>query len=202
MEKDIQKVVEILKSGGVIAFPTDTVYGIGCNIFNISGIKRIFELKKREKTKPLAAHVGSFEQIELVAYTNNKYFEILAEKFLPGPVAIILPKRNIVDDVVTCGLPNISIRFPDCPEAIQIANELDAPIAATSANISGMPSAIHHQDVYKYFPSELDFVLEAGTTKFKIESTIIDLTADSPRILRVGAVPIEEIESALNLKLK
>jgi len=199
---DIQKVVNILKSGGVIGFPTDTVYGIGCDIFNISAVKRIFELKRREATKPLAAHVGSFDQIEMVAYTNNKYFKALAEKFLPGPLAIILPKRKIVDDAVTCGLPSISIRFPDCLEAIELANSLGVPIAATSANISGMPSAIHHQDVYKYFPSELDFVVESGYTKYRIESTIIDLTADSPKILRVGAVPIEKIEAVLNLKLK
>ncbi|MCX7909222.1 MAG: L-threonylcarbamoyladenylate synthase [Ignavibacteria bacterium] len=194
---EIQLAVEVLRKGGIIAFPTETVYGVGCDIFNVKAVEKVFELKKREKTKPLAAHVGSLEQIQMVSNTDVKYFNILYEKFLPGPLAIILPKLPIVDSAVTCGLDTISIRFPDCKEAIELALGLGRPIAATSANISGYPSAIHHSDVEKYFPSELDFIVRGGLTKYQKESTIIDLTQNPPVILREGAIPKQVIEDIL-----
>lgn len=201
MGNNVSIATEILKKGGIIAFPTDTVYGIGCDIFNFQAVRKIFKLKKRESTKPLAAHVGTFEQIEMIANIKNKYFEPLVENFLPGPLAIILPKMDIIDDLVTCGLPTISIRFPDCFEAVELAKGLGAPIAATSANISGFPSAIHHQDVYKYFHSELDYILESGYTKYLKESTIIDITGEVPKVVRVGVIPTEKIESVLKMKV-
>ncbi|ROL57859.1 threonylcarbamoyl-AMP synthase [Bacteroidetes/Chlorobi group bacterium Naka2016] len=198
---ELNYVVDILLQGGIVGFPTETVYGIGCDIFNLSAVEKIFDLKKRDKTKPLAAHVGSFEQIEMVANTNVKFFETLYKKFLPGPLAIILPKKPIVDSVVTCGLETISIRFPDCKEAVELALGLGRPIAATSANLSGQPSAVHHEDVLKYFPDCLDFVVQSGFTKYRKESTIINLTVSPPKILRQGAIPIEEIEKVLQVKL-
>lgn len=196
----LQNAIEILKKGGIIAFPTDTVYGIGCDIFNIEAVEKIFELKKRERTKPLAAHVGSLEQIQLVAETSVPYFDILFEKFLPGPLAIILPKKPIVDNKVTCGLDTISIRFPDCFEAIELALGLGRPIAATSANLSGQASAIHHSDVERFFPTEIDFIVAAGVTKYKKESTIVDLTQNPPKILRRGALPAEELSKIVPLQ--
>ncbi len=201
MGSSVKEAIEVLKKGGIIAFPTDTVYGIGCDIFNLEAVKEIFKLKKRESTKPLAAHVGSFKQIEMVAKINNKFFEPLVENFLPGPLAIILPKKENVDDVITCGLQTISIRFPDCSEAIELAEGLGVPIAATSANISGYPSAVHHQDVYKYFHSELDYILESGYTKYLKESTIIDITSEFPEVVRVGVIPVDKIESVLKIKV-
>lgn len=185
--------IEILERGGIIAFPTETVYGVGCDIFNPQAAEKVFELKKREKTKPLAAHVGSLEQIQMVAETSVPYFDVLFEKFLPGPLAIILPKKAIVNKIVTCGLDTISIRFPDCTEAIELALGLGRPIAATSANLSGQPSALHHSDVEKYFPTELDYIVTAGTTKYQKESTIVDLTQNPPKILREGVIPGEEV---------
>jgi len=193
--------IEVLRNGGVVGFPTDTVYGIGCDVFNAKAAEKIFSLKQREKSKPLAAHVGSWEQIEMVAQTHVPFFDILREEFLPGPLAIVLPKLPAVPDVVTCGLATISIRYPDCPEAIELALGLGSPIAATSANLSGKPSAIHHNDVKAYFPTELDFIVEAGYTKYRKESTIIDLTKERPEILRIGVISKEQIEDVLKTKL-
>lgn len=197
----IKVAAEVLQQGGIVGFPTETVYGIGCDILNPSAVEKIFQLKKREKSKPLAAHVGSFDQIEMVADTNVEFFDKLYENFLPGPLAVILPKKELVDNVVTCGLNTISIRFPDCTEAIELALALGRPVAATSANLSGQPSAIHHSDVQKYFPNELDFIVEGGFTKYRKESTIIDLTTSPPKILRVGVIPKEEIEKIIRIKL-
>lgn len=199
---NISKAVEILKQGGIVAFPTDTVYGIGCDIFDITAAKKIFSLKQREATKPLAAHVGSFEQIEKIANISHTLFPILSEKFFPGPLAIILPKKEIIADEITSGLKSISIRFPNCREAIELALELGKPIAATSANISGLASAIHHAEVKKYFGKKVDFIIEGGFTKFKKESTIIDLTCEEPLIRRVGYITPETIEQAIGIKIK
>jgi L-threonylcarbamoyladenylate synthase len=197
----IEVAIEILKKGGVIGFPTETVYGIGCDINNLAAVNKIFELKGRERTKPLAAHVGSIEQIEMVAETNIRFFEKLSKEFLPGPLALILPKKPIVDNVVTCGFNTISIRFPDCKEAIALALGLGRPIAATSANLSSKPSAIHHNEVKNYFGDALDYIIEAGVTKYRKESTIIDLCADPPKVLRVGAIPVERIEKVIGIEL-
>ncbi len=194
---DVSLAIDLLKKGGVVAFPTDTVYGIGCDIFNLSAIKRIYEIKKRDASKPLAAHVGSIEQIKMVAITNVQYFDVLCQKFLPGPLAIVLPKLQTVSNIVTSGMDTISIRFPDCSEAIDLALGLGNPIAATSANLSGMPSAVHHIEVINYFKDSVDFVIKAGTTKFKKESTIVDLTQTPPKILREGVISKIEIEQIL-----
>lgn len=194
---NISFAIKLLKKGKIIAFPTDTVYGIGCDIFNYDAIMKIYEIKKRDAAKPLAAHVGSIEQIKMVAVTDVKYFEILCEKFLPGPLAMILPKLPSVNKIVTSGLDTISVRFPDCVEAIDLALGLGNPIAATSANLSGMPSAIHHDDVINNFQDNVDYILKAGTTKYKKESTIVDLTQEPPKILREGVISKIEIEQVL-----
>lgn len=199
---NISKAVEILKQGGIVAFPTDTVYGIGCNIFNTTAAEKIFSIKQREATKPLAAHVGSSEQILNIANVSHPLFSLLSEKFLPGPLAIILPKKDIIDDKITSGLKSISIRFPNCREAIELALQLGKPIAATSANLSGLPSAIHHSEVTKYFGKTVDFIVEGGFTKFRKESTIIDLTNEDPLIRRVGYLTPETIEQAIGMKIK
>lgn len=199
---NISKAVEILKQGGIVAFPTDTVYGIGCDIFNATAAKKIFSIKQRESTKPLAAHVGSLEQIGQIADTSHTLFPLLSGKFLPGPLAIILPKKEIIPDEITSGLKSISVRFPNCREAIEMALQLGRPIAATSANISGLPSAIHHTEVKNYFGEKVDLTIEGGFTKFKKESTIIDLTGEEPLIRRVGYIEPETIEQEIGIKIK
>ncbi|MCX7879137.1 MAG: L-threonylcarbamoyladenylate synthase [Ignavibacteria bacterium] len=198
---EIETIRKILSNDGVIAFPTETVYGIGCDIFSQKGVERIFALKKREAKKPLAAHVGSFEQIRQVGNTSVKYFDILANKFLPGPLAIIIPKLETVSNSVTCNFPSISIRFPDCEEFIQLALSFGRPIAATSANFSGEPSSIHHSQVKTYFEGKIDYIVEGGDTKYRKESTIIDLTKEKPTILRIGVIQPEELEEVLKMKL-
>ncbi len=202
IKNNILKAVEILDKGGIVAFPTDTVYGIGCDIFNETAVQKIFRLKQREFTKPLAAHIGSFDQIHNIADISHHLFHILSSKFLPGPLAIILPKKEIINDGVTAGFKSISIRFPDCREAIELALGLGRPIAATSANPSGLPSAIHHNDVKSYFGEKVDYIIESGFTKFRQESTIIDLSTEEPLIRRVGYIEPETIEKAIGMKVK
>lgn len=200
--KQIEIAVEKLKQGEIIIFPTDTVYGVGCDISNENAIRKVFLAKGRDFRKPLAAHVANFEQIEMVAYTEHPLFLKLYEAFLPGPLAIILPKKDFVSDLVTGGFPTISIRFPDCFESIELARMLGRPLSATSANPSGLPAPSDSCDIDTEFVEKVSFVIDSGKTKYQIESTIIDLTFEKPTIRRVGVISVNNIEKLLGIHLE
>lgn len=199
--REIKIAVDFLKKGKIIIFPTDTVYGVGGDILNEVAIQRVFIAKGREFSKPLAAHVANLEQIEMVGEANSPYFFKLFDVFLPGPLAVILPKKNVVPNLVTSGLSTISIRFPDCYEAVELAKLLGRPLAATSANPTGLPAPIDEKGIESALANKVNFILKRGSTLYKKESTIIDLSFEKPIIRRVGAIPVEEIENVLGIKL-
>lgn len=199
--REVEIAVDLLNKGKIIIFPTDTVYGVGGDILNEVAIQKVYIAKGRDFSKPLAAHVANLEQIEMIGETHNPYFFKLFDAFLPGPLAIILPKKNLVSNLVTGGLSTVSIRFPNCYEAVELSRLFGRPLAATSANPSGLPAPIDDVEIEPTLIKKVSFILKRGSTLYKKESTIIDLSFAKPIIRRVGAIPIEKIEKVLGMKL-
>ena len=190
MELQILKAVEILKLGGVIAYPTETVYGLGANIFNELAIRRIFEIKGRLINKPISVAVSSFEMLESIACVSLENKRII-RKLLPGPITIILPKKEIVSSLLTGGTDFIGIRYPENKTAKEIIEKAGFPITATSANFSGEKEITEAKDI----TLNVDFIVK-GKCKYKKSSTILDLV--ERRILREGA-GIEKVREILCL---
>ena len=196
----ITEAIDILRVGSVIAFPTETVYGIGCDFRNNEAIKKIYQIKGRSFDKPLAAHIGDFEQIKMLSDEIPDIFYRLAEVFLPGPLSIIIKKKQSVSDLMTSGLDTVAIRFPSNSFAIELIRNFGKPLAATSANISGGQSPVNSQEVYDQLSGKIPLIIDTGETIEKIASTVISIVG-SPKILRVGAIKTEEIEAVLGQKL-
>jgi len=192
LSKQIDIAVNLLKEGKVIAFPTDTVYGLGANGLNANAVARIYEIKERPSFNPLILHIAHIESLQKLTTCNDPRVYALAEKFWPGPLTIILPKSGIVPDIVTAGLPTVGIRMPNHPVALELISKAGFPVAAPSANKFGRLSPTTAQHVRKQLPN-LDFVLDGGKTSVGIESTIIALREDGFEILRPGSITAEEL---------
>jgi len=190
--KKIKKAAEIIKSGGVVAFPTETVYGLGANAYDEQAVKKIFELKGRPQDNPLIVHISKKQDVYIVAREVPKKAKVLIREFWPGPLTLVLPKNPSIPDIVTAGLDTVAVRMPDHPIALKLIRLSGVPIAAPSANISGKPSATQPEHIKKYFGEKV-FLIE-GKVKIGIESTVLDLTEDVPKILRPGAITKEMIE--------
>ncbi len=190
----IEECIEILKRGGLVVFPTETVYGLGAYTFNPKAVLKIFEVKRRPPTNPLIVHISELEQLnEIVAEIPDVVFE-LAEKFWPGPLTLVLKKNPKVPDVVTAKLDTVAVRMPAHPVALKLAR---IPIVAPSANIAGKPSPTTAEHVIKDLYGKVDAIIDAGETPYGVESTIIDLTKKPPVLIRPGALPVEKIEEIL-----
>ncbi len=185
-----------IQQGKLVAFPTETVYGLGANALDPLAVARIFELKERPSFDPLIVHIASLEQLEKLALQSDERVLQLAEKFWPGPLTIVLPKSDLVPDIVTSGLPTVGIRMPDNQTALELIRRSDRPIAAPSANKFGRISPTTAAHVKKQLP-DVDFILDGGKTTVGIESTIIRLTDCGFQILRNGIITREELEIIL-----
>ncbi|MCX7737766.1 MAG: L-threonylcarbamoyladenylate synthase [Candidatus Kapabacteria bacterium] len=192
---------DFLNKGEVIAFPTETVYGLGCDFFNESAVKKIFELKGRELHKPLTAHISDLKFVDQLAENIPDEFFLLAEKFLPGPLTIILRKNKSVPDVVTEGTNTIGFRFPDNLIALDVIKHFGKPLAATSANLSGQSPAIEIKDIINNFNNKIPLIIDGGLTIHQIASTVIDLSNNKFYILREGAISKSVIETVLKTEL-
>ncbi|MDR2600996.1 MAG: threonylcarbamoyl-AMP synthase [Spirochaetaceae bacterium] len=199
-EENIQKAADVLRRGGVAAFPTETVYGLGASAFNRAAVARVFELKKRPSFDPLIVHIGSLSMLESAANLealkneNRKLLEKLIQNLWPGPLTIVLPKKNEIPDVVTSGLDSVAVRFPKNEIAQKLILLTGDPLAAPSANPFGRLSPTRAAHVSAYFPAGVDIILDGGKTDVGLESTVLDLSSGAPRVLREGGVPQEEIE--------
>lgn len=191
---------DILTKGEVIAFPTETVYGLGCDLFNESAVKKLYLLKGRDFNKPLTAHISDLKFVRDLTDSIPDEFFVLSDYFLPGPLTIILKKSKLIPDIVTAGLPTIGIRFPNNPIAIEIINNYGKPLAATSANMSGQSPAIESKNIIKNFFNLIPLIIDGGLTINQVASTVIDISSDRFYILREGAIPKSEIEKVLNIK--
>lgn len=198
MKDSVLAAASFIRAGKLVAFPTETVYGLGANALDPMAVARIFELKQRPSFDPLIVHIAEVSAAEnLIAEHDDKVSE-LAERFWPGPLTIVLPKSDIVPDIVTAGLPTVGIRIPDNKHALQLIRESGLPIAAPSANRFGRISPTTAEHVRKQLPG-VDFILDGGKTSVGIESTIIRLTARGFQILRQGVITAEEIGIVLPL---
>lgn len=184
-EKDkIKDAVTILKRGGIIVYPTDTVYGIGASIFNKEAVQKVYNVKERSPLKPLSACVSKIQDIHKIAYMD-KNTEKMVEKILPGPFTIILKKKKNVPSNLTSGGEKIGIRIPNSKVCMELSSTF--PITTTSANISGEKIPKSLDGILKQLDSKIDLILDAGVCKHGTHSTVIDMTA-SPKIVRKGAI--------------
>lgn len=189
----MKRAAEVIKKGGTVAFPTETVYGLGANCFDKSAVLRIFEIKRRPPDNPLIVHVSSLAQLDLLIDDNVERAEAIIEKFWPGPVTLIFKKKAEVPKEVTGGLETVAVRMPSHPVAKMLIDLSNVPIAAPSANLSGRPSPTNAQHVIEDLYGMVDVIIDAGETPLGLESTVIDLSRDRPTLLRPGPATVEEI---------
>ncbi len=193
----IREAAEIIRRGGVGAFPTETVYGLGADVFNADAVARIFDIKGRPHFDPLIVHVSDFQFVDKLCGTIPVLAEKLMRKFWPGALTLVLSKKDIVPDIVTAGLPTVAIRMPNHPVAIELIRCSGTAIAAPSANpfeYLSPTTALHVQD---QLGDRVDFILDAGACSIGIESTILDLSGDIPTLLRPGGITLEEMDEII-----
>jgi len=193
----IHRAAEIIKKGGLVAFPTETVYGLGADAFNPLAVARIFEVKKRPYFDPLIVHVSDPADLEMLVRKIPSNAKKLIERFWPGPLTVVLLRKEEVPDIVNAGLPTVAIRMPNHPMALSLIEQADCPIAAPSANPFGYLSPTTAEHVRDQLGDEIDFILDGGPCEVGVESTIISFSGKKPRLLRPGGVPLEEIESII-----
>jgi L-threonylcarbamoyladenylate synthase len=199
-QKNRDEIKQELLEGNILAFPTETVYGIGCDLFNINAVFNIFSLKGRSINKPLAAHLYDISQVELLSDKVPDIFYRIAEKFLPGPLSLIIPKNNKISSLVTGGLNTIGIRIPDNYTFFNIAKEFNRPIAATSANESGKSDKISSKEVMDEFKGKIRYIVDDNDLHYKQASTVLSLVGNL-KLLREGAIPKYELEDFLKMNI-
>lgn len=188
---------EFVKNGGIVAFPTETVYGLGANVFDERAIKKIFEAKQRPNDNPLIAHVGSIEQIESLVSEINGTAQKFIRAFFPASLTLVLPKANKVPLIATANLETIGVRMPENNLALEFLRLCGVPLVAPSANLSGRPSPTTWQAVFEDLDGRIDCILEGEATEIGLESTVVDCTSNFPLILRAGAVTLEDLRKVI-----
>jgi len=188
---------QIIKKGGLVAFPTETVYGLGANALNEEAVARIFEVKGRPLHDPLIVHVQGVGEIEELTTTIPPAAEKLIERFWPGPLTLVLPKSPLVPDVVTAGLPSVALRMPANPWARELIRLAGTPIAAPSANAFGRTSPTCARHVEDQLGGRYDYLIDGGSCRVGVESTVLSLVGEMPMILRPGGITREEIEAVI-----
>jgi len=196
-DDDLSYAVEVLKSGGLVAVPTDTVYGLAGNGLSAETVARIYEVKGRPSIKPIILLVSDMSIAEKVCKEIPDAARSLAEKFWPGPLSIVLKKSDIVPDIVTAGNGTVGVRCPNHPKTLELLRLAGVPAATPSANISGRPSPKSADETLEYFDGEIECLIDGGVCSLSFESTIIDMSSEPYKILRHGALDENEIWRAL-----
>lgn len=191
----LDKSIEILNNGGIIAIPTETVYGLAANAFCEQAVAKIFQLKQRPANNPLIVHVASIDQLKRVAIDLPELALRLIEVFWPGPLTLVLKKHPSLPDIVTAGRDTVAVRMPDHQLCLKLLNQLSYPLAAPSANRSGNISPTSATHVFHSFGTKSPYVLDGGPCRLGLESTIIGFLDDRPVIYRLGSLPLEQIEN-------
>lgn len=193
-DESLKLAAKLLREGQVVAFPTETVYGLGAHALNAEAVKRIFAAKDRPGDNPLIVHVARREQLQGICRVTDTARKLM-DAFWPGPLTMLLMKDAQVPDETTAGLPSVGVRCPKHPLALQLLEACDLPIAAPSANRSGRPSPTSAAHVYEDMQGRIPLILDGGACQVGVESTVVDLTGEIPCVLRPGAVTAEMIAS-------
>lgn len=191
---DVYQIKDALDKGEVVGFPTETVYGLAGNIYNEEAISKIFSVKQRPSFNPLIVHIGSISELYKIAIDIPESALELANCFWPGPLTLLLKKKNAVPDTITAGKKTVAVRFPNHPMAQNLLSLLDYPLAAPSANPFGSISSTTAQHVFDYFNHKIPFILDGGICANGMESTIVGFKEDKPVVYRKGSITIEAIE--------
>ncbi|HDR7382559.1 TPA: threonylcarbamoyl-AMP synthase [Bacillus toyonensis] len=193
----LQEAARLLRENEAVAFPTETVYGLGANAMNDEAIAKIFEAKGRPSDNPLIVHIGTKSQLDGIVNEIPPVAEKLMEHFWPGPLTIILPRKEGISEKVTAGLNTVGVRMPDHPVALALIEEANVPVAAPSANRSGRPSPTLASHVYEDLNGKIAGIVDGGATGVGVESTVIDCTSEIPTILRPGGITKEQLEAVI-----
>jgi L-threonylcarbamoyladenylate synthase len=197
MSEALEKAAGAVKRGGIIAYPTETFYGLGVKFDNSAALENLYRLKCRSRNKALPLIIGEKQMLGLIASSVTESAEKLIEKFWPGPLTLLLPAKANISGLLTAKTGKIAVRIPGESFALELARSLRFPITATSANISGMPPAENIDDVIRYFGDAIDLIIDCGKTPGGRPSAIVDASGVKVRILREGAISAEEIFAAL-----
>ena len=207
LTKSAAEAAKFIRGGKLAAFPTETVYGLGADIFNETALEKIFQAKGRPSDNPLIVHLGNIDQIELLVSAITPNGGKFIEKFFPGPLTLVLPKAKKISPLATAGLDTIGVRMPGSKLALEFLRLCETPVAAPSANLSGRPSPTTWQAVFEDLDGRIDCILQplkGDETEVGLESTVVDCTGDVPLVLRSGAVTLEQLreivtETQMNL---
>jgi L-threonylcarbamoyladenylate synthase len=194
---DVDQAAHAIRSGKLVAFATETVYGLGADALNETAVARVFEAKQRPEFDPLIVHVAGRDWLERLVVDIPDLANELANEFWPGPLTLIFSKRDIVPDLVTSGIPTVAIRMPSHPQAIELLKKSDRPIAAPSANPFGGISPTTSQHVLDGLGSRIDMILDGGPCAVGVESTVVSVLEETPAILRHGGITQEQIEAVI-----
>ncbi len=197
----LTEAAQVLREGGLVAFPTETVYGLGANALAPDAVARLYNVKQRPPAQPFSIMVASVADAFPLARDVSDSARRLMTAYLPGPLTVILASSSVVPDIVTAGSGRVGVRVPDHPLARAFVQACGCPVAAPSANLHGQPSPRSADEVLAQLAGRIDIVLDGGPTRLGLESTVIDMTAEPPVVLRVGAVSVEELEACLGRKI-
>lgn len=195
--KDIARAAALLKGGGLVAFPTETVYGLGANALDENAVRKIFEAKGRPGDNPLIVHIHSINQLEDLVSEVSENAKKLMNSFWPGPITIVMKKSDKIPKSVSAGLDTVGIRMPENPVALQFLTECQVPVAAPSANTSGKPSPTLASHVAEDMEGKIEAIIDGGQCNVGLESTVIDVSSDMPMLLRPGGVTYEQLTEVL-----
>lgn len=201
-QASIAAAARLIRDGALVAFPTETVYGLGASVYNIRAVKNIFRVKGRPQDNPLIVHIRSLDQVWMLADSVPVMFWMLARKFMPGPLTLVVKKSAAVPEIVTAGLQTVAIRMPDHPVARSLLHHASVPIVAPSANISGRPSPTTARHVWDDMHGKIAAILDGGPCDIGLESTVLDITRTVPVILRPGGIAREQIEKVLGMRIR
>lgn len=194
---NIQRCADEIKKGELVAFPTETVYGLGANGLDIEAVKKIYIAKGRPSDNPLILHVPRFKEVYNLAREVRPYAIELAKKFMPGALTLVFKKKDIVPKIVSGGLDTVAIRIPSNPIANLLLQKCGCPLAAPSANTSTKPSPTYAMHVYDDLKGKISYILDGGMCDIGVESTIVDVTGDVPKLLRSGQISVEDLQTVV-----
>lgn len=200
-EENIKEAAGIIKNGGLVAFPTETVYGLGANALDPEAVGKVYEAKGRPSDNPMIVHIARASDIGQLTPRLSPDIVTLIENFWPGPLTLVVKRKKGVPDRTTGGLDTVGVRMPDSPLALQLIEWAGCPIAAPSANLSGKPSPTRAQDVIEDLNGKVDAILKGPDCRVGIESTVLDVSGETPTVLRPGIITPESIEAAIGKKV-